>query len=53
MSFREMKENLVEDYDGWIVDADGFFVCPCGIRIEDDGQCPEGHVSPMRQERMI
>ena len=25
-------------------------LCPCGTVIEQDGECPEGHVSPMVTE---
>lgn len=51
----ELKRKILEDmgYDKWIVDPDGTLVCPCGYRIEDDGECPEGHVSPMKQMALI
>jgi hypothetical protein len=39
---------------GWISNTYGDgFVCPCGHEIEQDGQCPEGCVSPMRQAGAI
>lgn len=50
---KAMKENIIADYDGWSVTYDGLLKCPCGHRVEDDGQCPEGHVSPLRQMGMI
>lgn len=37
---------------GWSAD-NGMFRCPCGHRIEDDGQCPNGCISPMRQMGLI
>lgn len=48
-----MKGIIIEDYDGWEVTADGHLQCPCGWIIEDDGTCPDGHVSPLRQEGMV
>ena len=48
-----MREKLAEMYDGWSVSADQMSLCPCGRLVEDDGSCPDGHESPMRQEGMI
>lgn len=49
-----MKERLAQDADGdWMVSATGMFVCPCGRKVEDDGQCPQGHKSPMLTEGLI
>lgn len=28
-------------------------ICPCGCEVELDGSCPEGHISPLREEGMI
>ncbi len=53
----EMKEEMLSitghDREGWTVDMNGFFICPCGHRIEDDGGCPEGCVSPMVEVGLI
>jgi hypothetical protein len=50
-----MKEDFLSmhGYDDWSTDGLGVLICPCGNRVEDDGQCPNGHVSPMRQEGFI
>lgn len=47
-----MKRELVEGTD-WMVTATGMFRCPCGNLVEDDGECPSGHVSPLRRMGMI
>ena len=50
-----MKQEML-DYLGkheWSIAPGGVLVCPCGHRVEDDGQCPNGHVSPMREAGMI
>lgn len=44
--------------EGWDIDSevyglDCLLVCPCGVTIEQDGQCPEGHVSPLRTMGLI
>lgn len=39
-------------YDDWEADDD-LLVCPHGSTIELDGSCPEGCVSPLREEGMI
>lgn len=39
--------------EGWTTDGIDMLICPCGNRVEDDGECPEGCVSPMLQEGMI
>lgn len=52
----QVRKELVEmeKYEYWMVDSyTGTFICPCGLNVEDDGSCPEGHVSPLRQEKMI
>jgi len=52
----EVKKELVhrDEYEEWdILLESGMFMCPCGTVIEDDGKCPNGHVSPLRQEKMI
>lgn len=54
MSYQEMKREFVEAADGdWQVGRDGTITCPCGHRIEDDGECPNGHVSPLRDAGLI
>jgi len=50
----DMKREFVRQADGdWDVDHAGVIICPCGHRIEDDGECPNGHVSPMRSAGLI
>lgn len=44
--------------EGWSLDdeamgLDACLVCPCGTVIEQDGTCPEGHVSPLRSMGLI
>lgn len=40
--------------DGWDQSGDGMvLICPCGHRIETDGECPNGHVSPLREMGLI
>lgn len=39
--------------DGWEVESDAVLVCPCGDRVEWDGGCPQGHVSPLRTLGLI
>jgi len=46
------KEQFLEDSgfkdEGWTVTPrTHVLVCPCGHKIEDDGQCPNGHESPI------
>jgi hypothetical protein len=52
-----MKEEILKmlgaDADGWEVDYDDCLICPCGDRIEDDGKCPNGCVSPLITAGMI
>jgi len=55
---REGLETLLEvtgaAADGWTVHYMGdMLICPCGSYVELDGECPEGHVSPMRRAGMI
>ena len=51
---RGFKKEAAERVAGdWTLSHDGLFVCPCGRRVEDDGQCPDGHTSPMRQLGLI
>lgn len=44
---RKKEAGLIDE--GWTVSTDGTLVCPCGRRVEDDGKCPNGHKSPLRQ----
>ena len=39
--------------EGWDHDGDDVLICPHGHRIELDGKCPEGCVSPLRLMGMI
>jgi len=52
-----MKDEVLLRYgfedNGWTTDGFGTFVCPHGYRIEDDGRCSEGCVSPMLQLGVI
>jgi hypothetical protein len=41
-----MKERFLEGTD-WTTDGMGTLICPCGHRVEDDGNCPNGHESPL------
>lgn len=42
---------------GWEYESgygiDGNLICPCGYTIEQDGRCPDGCVSPLRQLGLI
>lgn len=40
-------------YQDWQTDGMGTLICPCGNRVEPDGQCPNGHESPLLQEGLI
>lgn len=48
------KEEFLEEfgYNRWTV-SNGVLVCPCGHKVEDDGECPNGHESPLKQEMLI
>jgi hypothetical protein len=40
--------------DGWQQSADGVvLICPHGHRIAQDGECPDGCVSPLREQGLI
>jgi hypothetical protein len=42
--------------EGWETDGFGFdscLICPCGDTIEQDGICPQGCVSPLREMGLI
>lgn len=42
--------------DGWETDGYGLsscLICPHGETIEQDGECPEGCVSPLREMGLI
>ena len=48
------KESVIDDIaPEWNVHRLGQLVCPCGHRVEDDGVCPNGHESPLRQRGMV
>lgn len=54
MSYAQMAREIIkENYPRWEVVNDAVLLCPCGERVEYDGQCPEGHVSPLREMGMI
>jgi hypothetical protein len=49
-----MKRQVIQNMDNeWTVSGDGVLVCPCGQRVEDDGKCSSGHVSPMVKKGLI
>lgn len=43
--------------DGWEYQSgfglSGLLTCPCGIDIEQDGRCPNGCVSPLRELGLV
>ncbi len=42
--------------EGWSTDGFGdesIFICPHGERVEQDGRCPEGCVSPLLRMGLI
>jgi hypothetical protein len=42
--------------EGWETDGfgiDALLICPHGTYIEQDGECPEGCVSPLRELGLI
>lgn len=43
----EILRIIGADKEGWTTDGLGVLICPCGHRVEPDGECPEGHVSPL------
>lgn len=49
--FLDMNPELREE--GWSANRVGDFNCPCGRHVEQDGECPNGHTSPMRTMGMI
>lgn len=52
--FEEMIQSILPE--GWDTDgfgADCLLICPCGDLVEQDGECPEGHVSPLRTMGLI
>ena len=50
----EAKREIIADIGpDWTVSHDGQLVCPCGHPVEDDGECPNGHVSPLRVAGLI
>jgi len=53
-----MIDDLIEDLlpEGWETDGfgiDALLICPHGHTIEQDGQCHEGCVSPLREQGLI
>lgn len=52
--YDQLKREVIADVDDdWSVDVYGNLRCPCGQIVEDDGECPEGHVSPLREHALI
>ena len=52
----EIAQQVCDEQAGegeWEVRDDSILVCPCGNYIEWDGECPEGHVSPIRAAGFI
>lgn len=52
----DIIEEILEDFPDWETDGygiDACLICPHGHTIEQDGQCPEGCVSPLRQLGLI
>lgn len=50
----DQKREFVETHaPEWDVSHTGTLICPCGVQVEDDGKCPDGHVSPMREMCII
>lgn len=44
--------------EGWDHDAEYYgleflLTCPCGYQIEQDGECPSGCVSPLKEKGLI
>lgn len=51
-------EEILDEYGyhGWSTDdfgIDSNLICPCGYTIEQDGTCPDGCVSPLREMGLI
>jgi hypothetical protein len=54
--FGEMIADLLPedwDTDGDVYGLDFLLICPHGHTIEQDGRCPEGCVSPLRELGLI
>lgn len=51
----DMKLEFLESYgyDEWDTDGMGMLICPCGERVEDDGECSNGCRSPLLDAGMI
>lgn len=53
----DLDELLAENgYEDWETDGmgiDSCLICPHGHTIEQDGRCPEGCVSPLRELGII
>jgi hypothetical protein len=53
----DLDEILMDmGYDDWETDGFGLdsnLIAPDGCTIEQDGQCPHGYVSPLRELGMI
>lgn len=57
MSEFDLEQLLIDNgYEDWSTDGfglDSCLICPHGYTIEQDGRCPEGCVSPLRQMGLI
>jgi len=47
----KIPEHLLPD--GWSQTQYGDPICPCGTQIEQDGECPNGHTSPLKNKGLI
>lgn len=48
-----LEKNGFEDWETDGFGLDSILICPHGERVEQDGRCPEGCVSPLRLLGMI
>jgi hypothetical protein len=48
-----LSQLLPEDWEHDGFGFDSNLICPCGDTIELDGECPQGCVSPLREQGMI
>lgn len=54
MDIEELLEILgATDWETDGYGLDSCLICPCGVTIEQDGQCPAGHVSPLRAAGLV
>lgn len=56
MDLEDILDELGATEKGWSTDGFGIdsnLICPHGHMIEQDGRCPEGCVSPLREAGII